>query len=93
MSLDGVRVEDLHDLGKVHALHKIVDLLIVVVVAEDDKSVLNVSSLRQTHYQVPQVHQPSVDLSARVYTSHNREFSTITIVIPLETLSLLFLLL
>lgn len=72
MSLDRVRVEDLHDLGKVHALHQIINLLVVVVVAEDDKSVLDVSGLRQTHYQVPQVHQPSVDLSTRVNTSHNR---------------------
>lgn len=67
MSLDGVGVEDLHDLGKVHTLHQVVDLLVVVVVAEDDEGVLDVPGLGQANYQVPQVDQPSVDLSATVH--------------------------
>jgi hypothetical protein len=43
-------------------LHQLVDLLVIVVVAEHQQNCVDVSRLRQAHYQVPQVDDASVYL-------------------------------
>lgn len=62
MCLYWVRVEDLHHPAEVNALHQLVDLLVIVVVAEHQQNCVDVSRLRQAHYQVPQVDDASVYL-------------------------------
>lgn len=66
VSLDRVWVEDLQHLGKVHTLHQIVDLLVVVVMAKDEQGAFYSPRLRQAHYQVSQVYQSCVDLSRKL---------------------------
>lgn len=55
MSLYRVRVEYLHHLAEVDALHQFVDLFIVVVVAEHEQNCFDVPRLCQAYNQVAQV--------------------------------------
>lgn len=62
MRLNGIRIEYLHGFTKVDHLYEFVNLLVVMIVAEYEQSVLDASCPGQTHYGMPEVHNARVDL-------------------------------
>lgn len=62
MCLYTVRIEDLHDPAKIDALHEIIDIRMPDIVAEYEKSLFNVFSLRKRDDKVPQISEPRMHL-------------------------------
>ena len=62
MRLNGVRVEDLHGLGKVDRGDEPVDPRVPEVVAEHEKRRLDAPRLREADNQLPEILDPVVDL-------------------------------
>lgn len=70
MRLHRVRIEYLHDLAEVDALHQIVDVLVVEIVREHKQRALDVARLRQTDDQVSQVRDARMYLQDESESDH-----------------------
>lgn len=66
MRLYGIRIEYLHGFAKVDHPYELVDLFVVMVVAEYQQRVLDAPRPSQAHYGMPEVHDTRVHLHTAV---------------------------
>jgi len=60
----------LHHLAEIDTLDKLVNFFIVVVVTKDQKRLIDIFGLSETHNQMTKVDDSSVDLQTRNVSSH-----------------------